>query len=419
MEFKAQIADVFLDAGIHDIAAHRRYRGVFGGRGSGKSQFFATLATAYCLINSGARIVCVREVQKTLKDSVYQLLADKISQHGLGKIFGLKNDRIDTPGGGQIIFLGMQDHTAESIKSLEGYDIAWVEEAQNLSAHSLELLRPTIRKPQSELWFSWNPRSASDPVDQLLRGIEPPENAIVLRANYSDNPWFPDVLEQERLFDKKNKPDRYAHIWLGEYEPQVTGAIWTRQMLHETRRSELPPMTRIIVAVDPAVSADGDEHGIIAVGIGEDKRGYVIRDASCRGDPYKWANRAIAVYDELQADAIVIETNQGGQMVRATLNSVRNGLPIQEVHASRGKHVRAEPISALYSQGKISHVGTFPELEAQMCLMTASGYEGTGSPDRVDALVWGFTKLFPSMIEKPPVKEVSYMPMRGLSPFAM
>lgn len=400
MEFKAQIADIFLDSGIADIADHRRYRGVFGGRGSGKSQFFGDIAVAYCLLNSGARIVCVREVQKTLKDSVYQLLSDKIITHGLGKMFGLKNDRIDTPGGGQIIFLGMQDHTAESIKSLEGYDIAWVEEAQNLSARSLELLRPTIRKPNSELWFSWNPRNAGDPVDQLLRGLEPPKGAIVVRANYNSNPWFPDVLEQERIFDRKNAPDRYAHIWLGEYEPQVTGAIWTRQIIHEGRRSDLPPMGRIVVAVDPAVTADGDEHGIIAVGLGDDKRGYVLRDASCHGEPYQWARQAVALFDELQADAIVIETNQGGQMVRSTLHSVRNGLPIIEVRASKGKHVRAEPISALYSQGKISHVGTYPELEEQMCLMTASGYEGKGSPDRVDALVWAFTQLFPAIIKK-------------------
>ena len=112
-----------------------------------------------------------------------------------------------------------------------------------------------------------------------------------------------------------------------------------------------------------------------------------------------WARRVMAVFDHWQADAVVIEVNQGGDMVRHTLNSVRLGLPIIEVRATRGKHVRAEPISALYSLGRISHVGTFSDLEDQMCLMTAEGYQGDGSPDRVDALVWAFTELFPTMIE--------------------
>ena len=135
----------------------------------------------------------------------------------------------------------------------------------------------------------------------------------------------------------------------------------------------------------------------MVAGLGVDKRGYVLGDASLSGSPQKWAERVIANYDRYEADGIVIEINQGGDMVRHTLESVRPDIPIIEVRATRGKHVRAEPISALYSQGRISHVGAFPELEAQLCQMTNQGYEGEGSHDRVDALVCAFTELFPQM----------------------
>ncbi|MCC4240368.1 PBSX family phage terminase large subunit [Thalassospira povalilytica] len=373
-----------------------RYKGAHGGRGSGKSHFFAELGVETALIRPGFRMVCVREVQKSLKESAKRLLEDKIRSLGVADHFRILDDRIVTPGNGLFLFQGMQDHTAESIKSLEGFDAAWVEEAQTMSARSLEMLRPTIRSPGSELWFSWNPRRASDPVDELLRGASVPDNATVVQANYNDNPFFPAELEEERQFDKKHRPDRYRHIWEGDYEPTALGAIWNRQMFQEHRRDEAPEMSRIVVAVDPAVTSnDGsDYHGIVVCGLGADGRGYVLDDMSRRGSPQQWAQSVVAAYDLHDADCVVIEVNQGGDMVRHTLESVRRNIRIEEVRATRGKHVRAEPISALYALGRVSHVGTYPELEEQMCLMTPAGYEGEGSPDRLDALVWAFTELF-------------------------
>lgn len=393
---------------LRPFLAPARYKGGFGGRGSGKSHFFATLAVAECLRTPGLRVVCVREVQKTLKDSAKRLIEDKISELGVSSRFNVLKNEIGTPGGGVIMFQGMQDHTAESIKSLEGIDRAWVEEAQTLSARSLEMLRPTIRAPGSELWFSWNPRSAGDPVDALLRGPEPPPGAIVRKINYSDNPWFPPELEQEREYDERTKPERYGHIWLGDYEPIAIGAIWDRLMLHRNRRAEAPEMGRIVVAVDPAVSSEtgSDEHGIVVCGMGSDQRGYVLEDGSMRGGPRQWAERAVALMDRWEADCIVVERNQGGDMVKHTIRSVRPTARVVEVVATRGKHVRAEPIAALYSLDRVSHVGTFAKLEDQMCQMTAAGYEGDGSPDRVDALVWGMTQLFPAMSRRP-VKAVA------------
>jgi phage terminase large subunit-like protein len=381
-----------------------RYKAAYGGRGSGKSHFFAEALVLNAAQSRGFRAVCVREVQKSLKDSAKRLIEDKIAALGMGDRFDVLVDQIKTPGGGAILFQGMQDHTAETIKSLEGMNVAWVEESQTLAMRSLEMLRPTIRAPGSELWFSWNPRNARDAVDAFFRAGDPPKGAIVAKVNYDANPCFPEELEQERLLDKERNPDRYAHIWLGEYEPQAIGAIWDRQTIADNRRAEAPEMGRIVVAVDPAVSSEegSDEHGIVVAGLGSDDRGYVLADASMRGTPREWASRAIAMFDRYEADAIVIEVNQGGDMVRHTLQSVRPGLPIIEVRATRGKHVRAEPISSLYALGRVSHVGTFEELEDQMCGMTAQGYEGSGSPDRVDALVWGFTHLFPKLVARRP-----------------
>lgn len=385
-----------------------RYKGIWGGRGSGKSHFGVELTIEDHMLYPGLRTIGVREVQKSIKESVKRLLEDKIRALGVQSYFNVMNDRIETPGNGIISFIGMQDHTADSIKSYEGYHRALIEEAQTMSSRSLELLRPTIRTagptPVSELRFLWNPRNASDPVDQLLRGVNPAPDSIIVNANYQDNPWFPPELEQEREYDRINNPDRYAHIWLGEYEPQAIGAIWTRQVIHENRRAVKPELERIVVGVDPAVSsvltnASGkpDHHGISVCGLGSDQRGYLLEDASLQGTPHQWATRAIAMYDKWDADAIVIERNQGGDMCRHTLEGLRRGIRIIEVHATRGKHVRAEPISALYTLGQISHVGTFIDLEDQLCKFTSSGYEGNDSPDRAESMIWCMTELFPRM----------------------
>jgi phage terminase large subunit len=203
---------------FHPFYRQARYKGAHGGRGSGKSWSFARMIVDRCLNRKGTRVVCVREVQKSLGQSVKRLLEDTIMNFDLGRQFRVLTNHVETPGDGIIIFQGMQDHTAESIKSLEGFDIAWVEEAQSLSQRSLDLLRPTLRRDDSELWFTWNPRRASDPVDQLLRNKTPPPNSIVVHATYRDNPHLPKVLREELEWDMRRDLEKYNHIWLGEYE---------------------------------------------------------------------------------------------------------------------------------------------------------------------------------------------------------
>lgn len=176
----------------------------------------------------GMRAVCIREVQKDLSQSSKLLLETKLKAHGLGESDGFKvyRDVITTPGDGLIIFKGMNDYTADSIKSLEGYKRAWWTEAQTATAHSLNLLRPTLRAPGSQLWFDWNPRRKTDPIDMTLRGPELPTNAIVVKANWRDNPWLTPELEQERKDCLRQQPDQYDHIWEGGYVTVVEGAYY-------------------------------------------------------------------------------------------------------------------------------------------------------------------------------------------------
>ena len=237
-----------------------RYKGARGGRGSGKSHFFAEKLIEDCAAEPGdnggvgMRAVCIREVQKDLAQSSKALIEAKLQKLRLGEADGFKvfRDVVETPGDGVMIFKGMQDYTADSIKSLEGFKRAWWEEAQTASAVSLNMLRPTIRAIGSELWFSWNPRRKSDPVDAMLRGSDLPTGATVVEANWRDNPWFPAVLEQERQDCLRQQPEQYNHIWEGGYATVLEGAYYARSIAEAKAQGRIgrvaadPLMTRRI-----------------------------------------------------------------------------------------------------------------------------------------------------------------------------
>lgn len=209
-----------------------RYKGAKGGRGSGKSHFFAD-----CWLDESIRMkldfVCLRETLKSLDFSVKKLLESKIAHYNAGDYFEVQDRRIIARRGGLTIFEGMQNHTADSIKSLEAFDRAWFEEAHRASQKSLDLLRPTIRKPGSELWFSWNPENESDPVDMLLLGANPPPDCVVIHATYADNPWLPDVLREELEYDKRRDPDKFRHIWEGAYQSHSEAKVFRNWRIEE------------------------------------------------------------------------------------------------------------------------------------------------------------------------------------------
>ncbi len=234
------------------LLAAARYKGVHGGRGSGKSHAFAEYVIERCLM-AKTDVVCIREIQKSLAQSVKKLLELKIVNLNVGGYFEVQESRILAPQGGQISFVGMQSHTAESIKSLEGYDIAWVEEAQSLSQRSLDMLRPTIRKAGSELLFSWNPNLPTDPVDVLLRSGNPPPGTCVVEANYKDNPWLPEVLKGELEYDQRRDPDKYAHIWLGQYQRNSEARVFRNWSVEEF---EAPADAHFMLGADWGFASD-------------------------------------------------------------------------------------------------------------------------------------------------------------------
>lgn len=247
---------------------------------------------------------------------------------------------------------------------------------------------------------------------KVVRELIRDPTCVVTRGNTMENrtnlaPTFLRQIEK-----------RYAGTRLGRQEiaaevlDDAPDALWTRANLDQYRRrpNEIPRLMRIVVGVDPAAKTnelveDGAATGIIVAAVGEDDRAYVLDDATVRASPNGWARRAVACFDRYEADCIVGETNNGGEMVEATVRSVRNVVPFKAVTASRGKWTRAEPVAALYEQGRVSHVGTFAELEDEQVLFGPNGLADGVSPDRVDALVWALTELFPQvtsrMIEDP------------------
>ena len=230
-----------------------RYKVARGGRGSAKSWSFAR-----ALLQQGVaqplRILCTREIQKSIKDSVHKLLSDQIQAMGYGAHYEVLNTEIRGTNGTLFLFSGLVDHTVESIKSFEGVDRCWCEEAQVISKRSWDILLPTIRKDGSEIWVSYNPELESDETHQRFT-IKPPDDCISVLVNYHDNPWFPEVLEKERLQCKERNPDDYDNIWEGQCKPAVVGAIYYKQVAQaETNgqfcRVPYDPLLKVHVVFD-------------------------------------------------------------------------------------------------------------------------------------------------------------------------
>ncbi|QLG89831.1 PBSX family phage terminase large subunit [Chitinibacter bivalviorum] len=230
-----------------------RYKVAHGGRGSAKSWSFAR-ALLIQAAQSPLRILCAREVQKSIKDSVHKLLGDQIQSLGLGQFFTITDTSIKGANGTEFAFAGLASHTVESIKSFEGVDIVWVEEAQTVSKKSWDTLTPTIRKPGSEIWVSFNPDLDTDPTYQRFV-LNPPPGAWVVQINYNDNPWFPEELEKERVHCQFSDPKSYPNIWEGKCKSVVDGAIYADEvgnLIEQGRHRDVPydPMLKSHVIVD-------------------------------------------------------------------------------------------------------------------------------------------------------------------------
>jgi phage terminase large subunit len=257
------------------------------------------------------RAVCLREVQNSIKDSVKQLIEDKISQYGLLSEFDITDAEIRGPNDSLFVFRGLKSYNAASIKSLEGFNVAWAEEAQTITQKSLDLLIPTIRSDDAELWFSWNPDQPTDAVDRLLRG-DPLPNSVAVRANYSDNPWFPEALRSDMERDKNSDPAKYAHVWLGEYQSQADQQFISWDLVKQAQDRQFRRGTRpILFGLD--VARFGDDRSVLA-----------IRDGDVLVDLMKWekldtqqlAARVTEVANSRKPDAIFVDgVGVGGGVV--------------------------------------------------------------------------------------------------------
>lgn len=229
------------------------------------------------------------------------------------------------------------------------------------------------------------------PVKEIRELLKSPDTATTGGASFEN--WANlNKLAQAKLETLRGTRLGRQEL-LAEILDDVPGALWARANIEKHRVEKMPELSRVIVGIDPAVTSgeDADETGIVVVGKGVDGRFYVVADKSCRLSPDSWARRAVEAYEEFEADRVVAEVNQGGDLVERLLRSISKNIPYKSVRATKGKRIRAEPIAALYEQGKVSHVGLHERLEDQQCSFTPDGFEG--SPDRVDALVWALTEL--------------------------
>jgi len=357
-----------------------------GGRGAGK-----TRAGAEWIVKGLAeeRMRRVGLIGATFRDARAVMIEGEsgLLAHVEGAVFEPSNARVLLPNGAVATVL-----SAEEPDAIRGhqFDAAWGDEfcKWQRPQYALDMLRMALRLgTRPRLMLTTTPRNI-----QALKDLMAERATATTRSATRDNagnlaPDFVDDLEA-----------RYGGTRLGrqELEAEIVedaqNAIFKRDWIEKARLREAPQLVRVVIAVDPPATVRGAECGIVAAGIDKDGQGYVLGDYSAHGlTPAGWAARVADAYERHEADNVIAEVNQGGDMVSDLLNREMKQLPIKQVRASRGKRVRAEPAAMLYEQGRVHHVGAYPELEDQMC-----SYDGTGpSPDRMDALVWALADLFP------------------------
>jgi len=287
-----------------------RYIGIYGGRGSGKSWAVAQFLIVQMITRPGLRIACVRETQNSIKDSVHQLLSDTIVRLEVSDLFTILETEIRGPSGGTIVFKGLRDTSTEAVKSMEGFDYFWWEEAQGASQRSIDVLRPTLRKSGSQLLWTWNPRKRSDAVDLLLRQSGLSSDMVTLvKANWSDNPYFGPELDQERRADLLGDQERYAHIWEGAFEAEADTQLIPSSLVQQAmaRHAVSHIHDPMILGVD--VARFGDDKSIIYP-----RRGFdavtMPYETYEKMDTMQLASRVIEASNRYKADAIFVD--EGG-----------------------------------------------------------------------------------------------------------
>lgn len=406
------------------IARHRMSL-LRGGSRSGKT-FLLCRAVATRAIRAAGTNHCIFRLRRNaIKGTVWKTLKDVLAKcfSGLPYRESISDLSITLPNGSVIMAAGLDD--ADRVDKILGMEFSTVyfNECTQIPWPSVETALSRLAEKSAlrlRAYFDCNPTTKlhwtyhlfvkklkpgtrepwDDPRELAEMKINPDDNKANIAADYFS------VLDRMSAAKRKRFRD-------GEWSEDAEGALWTLEGLDAGRvaTGRVPDLARIVVAVDPSGTAGqpgatNDDVGIVVAGAGVDGRWYVLADYSCNLSPAGWGRRAVNAYREWGADRIVAETNFGGAMVKHVIKSVDENAAFKEVRASRGKIARAEPISTLYEEGKVSHVGTFPDLEDQLCAMTPAGFIGEGSPDRADALVWAITELSGKAPSEPRVRSL-------------
>lgn len=375
-----------------------RYYLVTGGRGSGKS-FTVTLFLLNLTYETGHVILFTRWTLTSAFISIIPEFIDKIElMNKQGDFEVTQSEIINKVTGSRILFRGIktsQGTATANLKSIAGVTTFILDESEELNDEDvfdrIDLSIRAVDKPNRVI-LVMNPSYKSHWIySRFVR--QKTDNCTYIHTTYLDNQrnLSQSFLDQAERVKRENL-HRYEHLFLGKWLDDADGLLWSRPLLEKAKIVTKPNLDRIVVAIDPAVSAnmDSDETGIVVLGKDTNGKGYVLEDLSGKYSPNEWAKVASQAFKNWDADCIVAEKNQGGDMVESVLRAQNGTARIKLVTATKGKFVRAEPIYSLYEQNKIFHVGSFPILEKQM--VTFDPDKGK-SPDRVDALVWGFTEL--------------------------
>lgn len=379
-----------------------RYAFLTGGRGSGKS-FHLSVFLLNLTYEPDHVVLFTRYTMESAGASIIPEFAEKIDLLGKGDDFEItKTEITNRLTGSRILFRGIKTSSGNQtakLKSIQGVTTWVLDEAEELvDAKTFDRIDDSIRSKvrPNRVILSLNPST----VDHFLHErfvTAPRADTLYIHTTWQDNR---DNLSESFLAKieqtQRDNPARYTHIYGGQWLKEALGLLWTRPEIERGRIRATPDdLTRVLVAIDPAVTAnaESDETGIVVVGADRHRRGYVLEDLSGRYSPNQWATIAIDAARRWKG-SIVAETNQGGDMVTSVLRSLgdrASGVRIIDVKASKGKLARAEPIYSLYQEGRVYHVGEFPILETQM--LSFNPESQVTSPDRVDALVWGLSAL--------------------------
>lgn len=381
------------DAQAGFIGSDARYSLFLGGIGAGKT--YAGAIRALRFIRPDSLGLVIAPSFRMLRDATWRTSLDVWRGLGVAEQI-LRGDelRVVFANGAEALF-----RSAEDPERLRGPNAAWAWIDEGALCHPdtwpITIGRLRQHGRVGPCWVTTTPKPAN--VGHGTKGInwtrrvfvtEATDETAIHTAKTAENPFLPDayVRSLNSQYTRRLARQELEAEWLVD-QP---GALWTRALLEDRRPA--PDLVRVVVAIDPAVSSgeDSDETGIVVAGLGVDGRGYVLADRSCRLSPDGWARRAVAAFDDFRADLVTAEVNNGGDLVEQTVRTVRRSIPYRKVSASRGKAVRAQPVAALYEQGKVSHCEVFADLEEQ--LVTWTPEDGT-SPDRLDALVWALTEL--------------------------